>query len=475
MTALESNLVECCTKVPLDEIKQNVKECPPHLPQPGDDAGTLTCVCEPEKMGGWWATGRAEWNPSAGLIGTRPVVDRYTLSRFSPQEWRSANKELNDECSEKLRHSDLVEYESRKCSKEAVESSDRKQRDTKERLSERAAEVREAGVRLGQAEAALGAEMVLLEEQRRRLLAAMGTLQIPERIVGECIERRTGRLEEDLVRDDAEVQLVKEHSLIREIKTLLERLVAQVEQQQCANHAAKQRLQMDWSDKIQAHLIESECIGAKVPYILHYAGSCRVPEGQSSPEGWRHFTMENLCLAEKERMASAELRALIDSLLTDASRDLRAQKDAVDVALADRIKETELCRKNLEDNLQEVLKRIGEMERLISNLRRDIRNQDDPLKVAQTRLHYRLDRPNVESCRDQSQYGLIDEVKSIGESVSALKGQLQMEEKSLKDLLSIRTRLEQQILVKRRTLSIDKARCQDIRSHYPSSVQLTGY
>lgn len=72
-------------------------------------------------------------------------------------------------------------------------------------------------------------------------------------------------------------------------------------------------------------------------------------------------------------------------------------------------------------------------------------------------------------------FRLVDEVRSISESVSALKAQLQQAEDSLCGLLKARGDLEREIIVKRKTLQIDRDRCQEIRSHYPSTVALTGY
>ncbi len=66
---------------------------PCYLPQENDDhvvvpaAQSLMC---PE---GIWATGRVDWSPLSGLTGTRPVVDSYTITRFSTNEWRRRNYE----------------------------------------------------------------------------------------------------------------------------------------------------------------------------------------------------------------------------------------------------------------------------------------------------------------------------------------------------------------------------------------------
>lgn len=79
--------------VPNDLRPDQPVGAPCYLPQPEDlmSAG-------PEKMGpiGPWATGRLDWGPLAGLTGTRPVVDKYSIARFSEGEWRKHNKEMLD-------------------------------------------------------------------------------------------------------------------------------------------------------------------------------------------------------------------------------------------------------------------------------------------------------------------------------------------------------------------------------------------
>ena len=54
--------------------------------------------------------------------------------------------------------------------------------------------------------------------------------------------------------------------------------------------------------------------------------------------------------------------------------------------------------------LSKVVKQIKDQESNIANLEQAIRDKEDPLKVAQTRLYNRTYRPGVEMCRDPSQY-----------------------------------------------------------------------
>lgn len=52
-----------------------------------------------EKMGaiGPWATGKCDWNPSSGLVGVKPIVDHYSVTRFSNTEWHQRNNDIFDE------------------------------------------------------------------------------------------------------------------------------------------------------------------------------------------------------------------------------------------------------------------------------------------------------------------------------------------------------------------------------------------
>lgn len=43
---------------------------------------------------GPWATGRTDWSPLAGMTGTRPAVTKYSITRFSPAEWRMSNEDV---------------------------------------------------------------------------------------------------------------------------------------------------------------------------------------------------------------------------------------------------------------------------------------------------------------------------------------------------------------------------------------------
>ncbi len=75
---------------------------------------------------------------------------------------------------------------------------------------------------------------------------------------------------------------------------------------------------------------------------------------QSTPESWAQFSHDNITRAEHERMASIQLRTLIDNVLVDTSRDMGEQNNAVNQAFAKRVNEVQDAKDKLEDNLRKV-------------------------------------------------------------------------------------------------------------------------
>ena len=64
---------------------------PSYLPQENDDHVIVPSAQAQMMQIGPWATGRVDWSSLAGLTGTRPVVDSYTITRFSTNEWKRRN------------------------------------------------------------------------------------------------------------------------------------------------------------------------------------------------------------------------------------------------------------------------------------------------------------------------------------------------------------------------------------------------
>ncbi len=79
---------------------------------------------------------------------------------------------------------------------------------------------------------------------------------------------------------------------------------------------------------------------------------------QSTPESWAQNSHDNIVNGQNQLMASIQLRALIDSILTDTARDMREQADVVETELARRIAELSDAMQKMIYNMREVNKKI---------------------------------------------------------------------------------------------------------------------
>lgn len=447
-----------------------------YLPQPEDKIP----VNKDEGMGpiGPWATGRVDWGPLSGLTGTRPVVDRYSIARYSEGDWRQHNKDVLDAMAGPAIHrNNLIEWNSKQCMAQVQSDATKNQEDSTKRLLQKEKETHRWKCELERAIAAASEEISFMEEQRRRLKQAAAVLQMPESIAGECLERRTGRLDSELVRDEVEVELMKERALCDEIRQQFVQTLKDVELQLTEDKTAKQRLESDWSDKKYSFEIDSiaRSLTLQSTVLMFKPGSVIFPGDQSSPEYWEHFTKETLQMAETTRQRSVTLRGTLDAILNNAARDLRSQADKVELILAKRIKCLIEVTDQMEMDLKQVLQRLAHVENLMISLEQAIRRMDLCLKKAQTRLDMRLQKQRVENCRDECHFGLIEEVKLIGEQSAALAAQLKQAGDNQAELIHSRNELEKEIMMKRKTLEIDRARIQHFRSYYPSATALSGY
>ena len=77
---------------------------------------------------------------------------------------------------------------------------------------------------------------------------------------------------------------------------------------------------------------------------------------QSTPESWAQNSHDNIVNGQNQLMASIQLRALIDSILADISRDMREQADVVETEFARRISEMSDAMQKMIHNMREVNK-----------------------------------------------------------------------------------------------------------------------
>jgi tektin-4 len=320
-------------------------------------------------------------------------------------------------------------------------------------------------------------EVELLKKQKKRLENALMATECPLHIVTDNLNCRNRRYGGERVDDDVEKALLKEIDVINKVQDLYKRTLDQVDKQLARNYHVKDQLEFDWSDKKEAD--EYDSVSANLTNgntnKQFYPGAARYQEIMSDPIKWAQFSADNIAASERERVASNRLRALVDNIIHDTVKDMREAADNTEVQFQKNVDRLYEAKSRLEDHLKKTVTEIENTEKLIENLKAAIRRKDDPLKVAQTRLHNRSFRPGVELCKDEPQHKLISEVGDIGDSLDRLIHQLSDSENALKNLSDTRMVLEKEIQSKKDAIFIDKEKCVPHRTRYPSTVKLQGY
>ncbi|XP_071976034.1 tektin-4 [Engystomops pustulosus] len=401
----------------------------------------------------------------------------FRTAKYLLEEWRQSGLTSCYQAHSDRHTAQQLRHQARESAAETQARAQRSQEDSTRKLGERLLDLHYWRAELEREVRELSAETRTLLQEKDRLERALHATELPYSIATDNLQCRERRIGGELVRDGAEIELLREVELIRNVQELLKRTLEQTIEQIRLNRDAKGKLEMDWSDKVEAYDIDTQCgrYNNQSTDIQFHPNSAKFEDNTSTPESWAQHSHENIYKAERERMASINLRSLIDSILQDTAEDLRSQCDAVNSALAQRCEEVEDVKRKLEDHLSKTLKEIGDQENNIAALKQAIKDKEAPMKVAQTRLYQRSYRPNVELCRDPVQFRLISEVGELSESVEILKQKLEEAEQSLRNLEDTRMSLEKDIANKANTLFIEREKCMSHRTRYPVVMKLTGY
>ncbi|NWI70133.1 TEKT4 protein, partial [Todus mexicanus] len=330
----------------------------------------------------------------------------FRTAKYLPDEWFQSNSNLYHRAFSGCEHSEHGRAESKELADHTAALAQRTQQASTTTLGQRLQDIHFWKSELQKEIEDLDAETGLLAAQKLRLERALDATELPYSIATDNLQCRERRQPPDLVNDVVEKELLKEAELIRNIQELLKRTLSQTINQMRLNRDHKEICERDWSDKVEAYNIDDKCgrYSNQSTNIQFHPSSVKVEESASTPETWAKFSHDNIYRAEREKLASINLRVLIDNILHDVSTDLRRQCDAVKEAFVKRCEELDDAKHKLEHHLKRVLQEIGDQEANIAALKQAIRDKEAPLKVAQTRLYDRSFRPNVDLCRDEAQF-----------------------------------------------------------------------
>jgi len=386
-------------------------------------------------------------------------------TRFTHEDWTTSNLTKYANADVERQQAERLISESDRLKGETARRTEKTQADVDKKLAQRLDDIRYWKKELDDKLQGLTNEIENLEAFKQRVNKALQATEEPLHIARQCLANREKRVGIDLVHDDVQKELLKEVETIEGVQALLNRTLEQSTEQLRLNRKAKFQLEKDLKDKFGAQNIDEYCENLRNnSAAIHFNdGVAGIEPDSVSPEQWQDFSNDNINYAERERMNSVDLRSSIDGLLQQTTNDMLKQVDDTNEAFANRIWECKDTKGKLEDNLNKVIGQIKEQEENIATLEMAIQAKEAPMKVAQTRLETRQNRPNVELCRDAVQYRLIEEVNEISNSVAQLQARLRDANSSLKGLVRNQLELEEDIAVKSNTLFVDEVECMGMR------------
>uniref|UniRef100_A0A673K5C0 Tektin n=1 Tax=Sinocyclocheilus rhinocerous TaxID=307959 RepID=A0A673K5C0_9TELE len=394
--------------------------------------------------------------------------NRTALStRYMPEDWFKSNRSNYRESESSRNSAERLRRDTIRMIQDKDQMTRRTQDTTSKNIGERLNDISFWRSELNHEIDNMVTEISALTDVKRRLERALAETEGP---LQECLFHREKRMSIDLVHDDVEKDLIKV-SISEAVHVILFIIILR------SNRAAQHELERDLSDKVTAQRIDDRChhLRNTSDGISYYRGIDRMDPSISLPDSWSKFTDDNILHSQSERAASHKLRDEIEILLNATSNEMWDQFNSVNVSFTNRIAEMADTKNNLQTHLAKTLQEIFQTEMLIEALKKAIRDKENPLKVAQTRLEERSRRPNVELCRDNPHHRLVTEVREIEDTIHKLRERLMEAENTLQTLVKTKVALEHDLSIKANSLFLDQEKCMGTRKSFPSTPRLVGY
>ncbi|XP_064382197.1 tektin-2-like [Halichondria panicea] len=385
-------------------------------------------------------------------------------TKFAPADWHTSNHMIASSAERQQSIARDVREQSKIVQIETDNKTRWTQHDTNTKLDGRISEITQWKENLSRTLTDTEKEIEKLTETKERCEKALEEKALPLDVVLECLSLREQRVSIDLVRDDVEAELHKELETIERIRSTLHANVNSAFEQICVLQDCHQGLCIDLTDKHSALAIDSECLNLsdQSKAISLQKDPTRIKKNIMTPDQWVSYSAHNTSRANAEMRTSIRIRESINHTIQQTGLQLEAQWTTTNYAFRKRIHEMEQAIHELEWQQKNTETEVREVEDEISCLEKSLALKIPPMMVTQTRLENRIQRPNVELCRDQTQYQMVEEIAKIGDSQQALKEKLAVTQYTLGALQRTLDRIKRDLDVKTNSLELDQ-QCMQVR------------
>ncbi|XP_056336295.1 tektin-2 [Danio aesculapii] len=379
-------------------------------------------------------------------------------SRYSVSDWATNNKQISNTAEHKRNVSHEIRQEGRALRNETTNKTSWNEYDSTRKLSDRINDITRWKENLKACAQEVDEEMDALTMSKEEMERALAATVLPLEVTAECLNLREGRRGTELVSDPVEAELKKEVEVIDGAQRVLQQCIDQAFEQLCRLQEARQQLTIDLQDKIEAIDVDMSCLSLTIqsPEISLKPNPTRVPPGSTNPQQWEQFSRYNISRAREEMQASVQIRENNSITRAQVQNELEAQRMAVEFALRKRTHHEEQAHHDMQWQLKTTQDEIAELEKDIIGLEEDLRAKTAPLKLVHTRLENRIKRPGMDLCRDEVQFGLVDEAKHLEATILALKQKLAQAQHSLQSLKQHEAQMMEDLSRKQDALSLEQ-------------------
>ncbi|KAI5087267.1 tektin-2 [Silurus meridionalis] len=378
--------------------------------------------------------------------------------RSTVSDWINYNKEISVTTEYKRHLSHGIRMEGRTLCNDTSNKTKWGEYDSSRRLRDRINDITLSKKSLEACAEKLDMEMDALTLSKDAAEHALAATLLPLEVTNECLTLRESRQGNELVSDPVEAELKKELEVINKAQQILQQCIDHAFKHLCLLQEARHQLTLDLQHKTEALDLDMSCLSLSVTSseISLKPNPTRVPPGSTTPEQWIQFSQRNLTHAQEEMQASLDLRENINITIAQAQNELNSQRMATRFAFRKRTHQLEQAHQELQWQIKAIQDEINELKEDIVRLERDVQSKMAPLKLVHTRLEYRTRRPGMDLCRDEVQYGLVEETKELSSSILALKQKLAQAQDSLQVLQLHEARMLADLTHKQEALSVEQ-------------------
>ncbi|XP_013996837.1 tektin-2 isoform X1 [Salmo salar] len=378
--------------------------------------------------------------------------------RYSVSDWDTSNKQISDTAEHRRHMSHMTRQEGRALRNETTSKTNWDKSDSSRRLSDRIWDISRWRETLESCIQEVEKEMDALTLGKEETERALTATAVPLEVTVECLTLREGRRGNELVSDPVEAQLKKEVEMIDGAQRVFQQGIDKAFEQLCLLQVSRQQLTHDLQNKIEAQDIDLSCLSITVtsPKISLKPNPLRIPIGSTTPQQWEQFSQYNVDRAQEEMQASLQLREDMSVTRVQLQNELDAQRIATVFAIRKRTHHLEQARNETQWQMKSSQDEISDMERDIRSLEDDLQAKMAPLKLVHTRLENRTKRPGVDLCRDEVQYGLVDEANQLEATILALKQKLAQAQYALQALQLHQAHMEEDLSHKKDALFLEQ-------------------